>query len=316
MRPIPGNCFLTALSPDSVWMVLDCDGEGPTPHMAPGVWIGKVGEESWNLLATDKEFPEGVGAAGTVWSPDGTMLVVTGGLRPVWLFQTGQWQSHKVLHEGTKWPHGAPLWSPDNKTFAITNLEQDVALSLLTLDGISRPLVYNSEINPLPKLFVDCEPAWSPDGKQIAYVVRPDRETDLKTLGKRQLWAVDIVSGKKQMLIDPSGDIYYPEWSPDGKKIAMLTVGGVSVLDLPTKSLVPVLRVGDFPTYQWSPDSGRLAVDTDKGLFIVSLTGKSKHLADNITEIIRWTEDGSQLIVLEYIPSTTYVHVLKILPVE
>ncbi|MCL4157366.1 UNVERIFIED_CONTAM: hypothetical protein GTU68_015658 [Idotea baltica] len=56
-------------------------------------------------------------------------------------------------------------------------------------------------------------PAWSPDGKQLAYVSFEDNTS--------AIYIQDIFTGKKFMLSSREGSNSAPAWSPDGKKVAM-----------------------------------------------------------------------------------------------
>jgi TolB protein len=56
-------------------------------------------------------------------------------------------------------------------------------------------------------------PAWSPDGKQLAYV---SFETQ-----KAVVWVQDLSSGERRMLANFRGSNSAPAWSPDGKRLAI-----------------------------------------------------------------------------------------------
>ncbi len=78
-----------------------------------------------------------------------------------------------------------------------------------------------------------CQPAWSPDGKQLL-VTSPCRGKQDAYDGAG-LWLVNIDgSGQEQLPTAPGGD-YDPAWSPDGKRVAFTS--------LRTKSHVPHLFV-------------------------------------------------------------------------
>jgi dipeptidyl aminopeptidase/acylaminoacyl peptidase len=66
------------------------------------------------------------------------------------------------------------------------------------------------------------DPAWSPDGARIAYVVRSN--------GKHDLWVMDANGSNQQPLTD-SGVCRAPCWSPDGQYLAYIRVNG-NALDL------------------------------------------------------------------------------------
>ena len=142
-------------------------------------------------------------------------------------------------------------------------------------------------------------PAWSPDGRSIAYTVNVDPDNpdekprpkdapapvrvtsrlDYKLDGKgylgnvrAQVFVADVESGSRRALTSEAYDHSQSAWSPDGRTIA-ITVGGPNVYD----SMLALVDVasgsvrrltgegGNVSTFAWSPDGDRIlfAGDTD-----------------------------------------------------
>jgi tricorn protease len=103
------------------------------------------------------------------------------------------------------------------------------------------------------------DPAWSPDGKSLAYLSDESGEYELHIRPQNGLGKV-----KKLKLGDPPSFYYNPTWSPDGKKIAYQDKRlNVWIIDVDTgKSIkVDTAPYDDDPPAPpvWSPDSKWLA---------------------------------------------------------
>ncbi len=108
--------------------------------------------------------------------------------------------------------------------------------------------------------FLDTDPAWSPDGNQLAYSSDKGRD-------HLQLWVRDLRTGKDREITHLATQPQGASWSPDGKRIAFFDVNGiwraaqVSVVDVETGKVTKLhdtLNAPGMPT--WSPDGKRIAM--------------------------------------------------------
>ncbi|MBP7775714.1 MAG: PD40 domain-containing protein [Acidobacteria bacterium] len=106
----------------------------------------------------------------------------------------------------------------------------------------------------------DTEPAWSPDGTQLAY--SSDKDSD-----HLQLWIRDMTAGTSRRLTNLTTQPQGAVWSPDGGRIAFFNVDGMwrvaqmSVIDVATGTVTKVHDSLPQPgAPAWSPDGTRLAI--------------------------------------------------------
>jgi TolB protein len=105
-------------------------------------------------------------------------------------------------------------------------------------------------------------PAWSPDGRELAYV---SFETQ-----KAVVWVQDVLSGERRMLANFRGSNSAPAWSPDGRELAVtLSRDGLSQLYVMPRAggtprrLTSSNSIDTEPVY--SPDGRRVYFVSDRG---------------------------------------------------
>jgi dipeptidyl aminopeptidase/acylaminoacyl peptidase len=88
--------------------------------------------------------------------------------------------------------------------------------------------------------FEDGSPAWSPDGRRLAFVSARSEFWDLELAS--DVFVIDAEGGEPKQLTDSDGGCDGPVWSPDGSQIVFLYVPGT--LDWPHNGRVAVVSAG------------------------------------------------------------------------
>jgi TolB protein len=161
----------------------------------------------------------------------------------------------------------SPEWSPDGKKILFTRESEDCAEGSSSASARSEPpegpciFVANADGSSQKKL-VDTpgqEPSLSPDGTKIAF----SKDCAIYIMNSDG-------SGTPTKLLSPeptSTDYcyYYPEWSPDGKKIAVvgrsyqIYVVDVSAVEGESKEPVKLTNLFSATGPAWSPDGSEIA---------------------------------------------------------
>jgi Tol biopolymer transport system component len=165
-----------------------------------------------------------------------------------------------------------------------------------------------------PAQGVDATPAWSPDGKKIAF--RSQRAfpgvppTDLKT------YEIHVMRADGSQVIRLTNNAFAdlePSWSPDGKRLVFFTDRDgnqeIYVMNADGSSQANLSRNAAADTQPaWSPDGRRIAFvsgrDGDGEIFVMNANGSgvrqltSNDLADATPA---WSPDGGRIVYSRFI---------------
>lgn len=204
--------------------------------------------------------------------------------------------------------HG-PVWSPSGRRIAfVSNRDGDPEIFTMNADGSRvRQLTRNSttaEGGPA----IDAEPAWSPNGRRIAF-------TSTRDGGEAEIYVMTSGGAEQTRLTttDPWVMDHGPDWSPNGKEIAFssnrvsyenteiyrMRANGTRVLRV-TRTAEGV----DDNAPAWSPNGTQIAFTSNRSgthdLYVMQPKGQGirKVSGDPALDDVfpRWTANGDELV--------------------
>lgn len=197
------------------------------------------------------------------WSPDGTRVAFSSNRDGNWelyIMEVSSGATTRMTY--TPGFEGAPTWSPDGAWLAYEGYTDDTNdLDIYIISADPNRAAQEGATRLTFAEGPDIEPAWSPQGRQIAYSSWRTGNQEIfiynldETDPRREELAVNLTN-------TPDINESHPAWSPDGTQIAYsAVVNGVEEVMIkpagqPEAEPVVIAR-GQMPT--WSPNGASLA---------------------------------------------------------
>jgi dipeptidyl aminopeptidase/acylaminoacyl peptidase len=240
------SVFDPQLSPDGKRVAYtSSQPDKDSDSMHTSIWVAPV-----DGRGRARRFTQGTRDHSPRWSPDGRYLAFVSrrnGEGQIFVAPLDGGEARQLTN--AKFGAGQPTWSPDGKRIAYAartgdfkpakdrntiekNAPRVIRDLRYKLDGVGffderRPHIFTIDVDGGDERqitsgdYEDGQPAWSPDGKWLAFVSDRDRER-FQRQWRGDLWVVPSTGGRPRRLTRGRGLAAYPQFSPDGRWIAYL----------------------------------------------------------------------------------------------
>ena len=260
------------------------------------------GESPWQQFTRVTE--AGGVETGPALSPDGTTVAYAMSVNGSWgiYAQRVGGRNATAIVDDPKRDEGAPAYSPDGTQIAFHESDEDGGIFIAGATGESVRRVTDAGFDP----------AWSNDGKKIAYSTEEVRDPSARQTTS-ELHVVDAAGGAPRKIVD--GDAIEPSWSPTNDRIVYWSNNG-GQRDIFTVSATGGTRVPltNDAALDWSPtwsaDGNDVYFSSDRGgamnlwrIAVDRSTGQAKGQPLPVTTGVqasasmpRFSKDGSRLV--------------------
>jgi len=243
-------------SPNGEWLAFTSKRETKSPQ----IWLLPThGGEARQVTNLEN------GASSLSWAPDSRRLVFTSGVDP----------------EGYDPDHDVKVITSARYKFDGKGFLDGKLTHIFTIDALAEDA---EPVQLTTGEFEHESPAWSPNGKEIAFIANRDPGWEMSRNG--DVWTVPATGGEPRRLTNGKGSYQSLAWSPDGTKLAVTGVeevkGGIQNARLFT------IRAG----------GGKLkglSGEIDRALGDRSMSGPNGPVSG---APIRWTPDGKAIDAL------------------
>lgn len=181
-------------------------------------------------------------ATAPAWSPDGRKIAFSG-TRDVFLVDVATGKLTPVTRSTESWRGNyTPAFSPDGRTIAFTRstnaFNSDIFLVRVDGTGLRRLTRSNGTHDVQGE---EATPAFSPDGRTVAYLSNRD--------GNFELYAIGVGGGAERRLTrTPKANEESPRFSRDGRRLLYVHDGRVAVA---TAAGTPIRELGRGASADW-----------------------------------------------------------------
>jgi Tol biopolymer transport system component len=226
------------------------------------------------------------GSAQPAWSPDGTRIVYSssGEAREedqddleIYVMNADGSERRRLTSDHVL--DATPSWSPDGTRIAFAHMrgvgEGNADGVIVVMDAEGNGRVELTRHPDAPDEVLDVHPAWSPDGRLIAFTRMTYTPSGIEP--QVAVFTIDPSGGGERLLIEDAGDA---SWSPDGTRLAFTSVrdrnGQTCFHDCSPSGEVYVARTdgteltrlttseADDRSPTWSPDGRSIAFVSDR----------------------------------------------------